>query len=895
MEEYDLGQILNTISKDDLDGMKKIIEQNPEVKGYKLGIFPLASVAVLFDSRNVSEYLFGLYRETFVFSEHTDLDELSDKQSEYFSDEIFDGARFIEPVEVAYLLFDEKTAENVLKKTGIKTVSARSRFEKLLAKKGVHTLVKKGKDEYSLRATDQKKNKRMRAFILLSAIALVLAVIVPVTTLACLKVNVNYYDGSRLYGTEKGLGGADITIEPPEKTGYTFLGWFADKELTISASGKLPKKSGNYYAGWQINEYTVIFDVGSYEFEEDFDAVRVGKYGTKLIMPVPKLAGKLFVGWYDENGKLVSDNIYSKNVTLTPKFVDFEDNSIDNPYEITDPEQLLFLSEQSGYFVFKDGLTFGENYISSGAFTSYSLGFAGILSGENRTVYVNNCNNPIFLSIAESGIVKDLNIVVTDNIVLDEYGYDRYGVLVALNNGKIENVHINFSKKYSTSEPVDITSKVSINSVGGLVGSNTGVLQNCMTDGKLRVEIMSIYPTVNYTGGITGSNSGKVLSCSVGADIQANVWNGGIGGIVGYNIGSAEQCKTYSHIVAKGVMNTTSTDIIDSLVCQIGGIVASNMATKRNSELFVGSVSDCAFYGSVEYSTVVMSGYIGGISGYSSGNIVKCETGQNASIRILESEYLNYLGGIVGFVARRSEGEVRECVARGVVSGGDKGYSYVGGIAGESIAENGDDKLTISNSESLATISGGCYMGGISGSAVSTLITKCVFDGKIESVSRKEYTVISGGIAGGTLQSEIVSSISKGSIESKSKTYDTYNYVGGLVGECIDSAIESSVFAGILSTKSNDTSGLLFSLINLLNNNCSLSSCYAVTDGEHHAFNDYDGRVDENGKLLYHDEADETKPLLHPSDEGLVDSLQDLIDKPLQDIEIVDGEIVIKK
>lgn len=895
MEEYDPRQILEAIKNDDLVATKEIIEQNPEVKGYKLGIFPLVSVAVMLESKSVAEYLFGLYRETFVFSEHLLPDELADKQNELFSDEIFTNARFIEPVEVAYLLFDEKTADNVLKKTGIKTVTARSRLEKLLAEKGEYVLVRKGKDDFSIRRVDPKKNNRIRTFILISAIALVIAVIVPVMTLAFLKVNVNYYDGSILYGTEKGLGGAEITIEPPEKDGYTFLGWFTDKELTRQANGKLPKKSGNYYAGWQINEYTVIFDIGDYRFEEEFDTVNVGKYMTKLIMPIPKLSGKLFVGWYDENGELVSDNLYTKNRTLTPKFVDFENNSFQNPYEITDTEQLLFLSEQSGYFTFKDGLTFDENYISSGAFTRYSKGFAGTLSGENRTIYVSSCNVPVFLSIAEQGIVKDLNIVVTDKVVLDDYGYDRYGVLVALNGGKIENVHVNFSKKYASSEPVDISSKVLINSVGGIVGSNTGVIQNCTVDGKLRVEIMSVFPTVNYTGGVSGSNSGNITSCSVGAEIQANIWNGGIAGIVGYNLGSVEKCKTYSRIVAKGVMNTTATDIIDSLVCQIGGIVSSNMATTRNSKLTIGSITEGEFFGSIEYTTVVMTGYIGGIAGYSSGDIVKSQSGQNSSISVLESEYLNYLGGIVGFIARRSEGELTDCVNRAKLSGGNKGYAYIGGIAGESIAENGDDKLIISNSESLADIDGGCYMGGIVGSAVSTSIRKCVFDGNIESVSRKEYTVISGGIAGGTLQSEIVSSVSKGKIESKSKTYDTYNYVGGLVGECIDSTITSSIFAGILSTKNNDTSGLLFSIINILNNNCSLSDCYAVTDGEHVSFNDYDGRVDENGKLLYHDETDENKPLLHPSDQGLVDGIGELKDKPLTDIEIVEDEIIIKK
>lgn len=893
MEDSKSLLLLKTIIDDDVRALKELCEDTPELKGYKLGNLPLASVAVLFGSTKTTEYLLGFYRDTNVFSEHDAPEELKEKQKEIITDAVFSGARFIEPAEIAYLIADEKTSEAILKKAGLKTVSARNRYEKILEEKGVHSLTTKGNNEFALRTKDGKRNVKIRAFVILAAVAFVLAIIVPVTVLACLRVKVSYYDGAILYGEESGLRGKDITISDPEKTGYTFLGWFTDKDLTVSANGKLPNKSGNYYAGWQINEYTVIFDVGDYVFENDFENVNTAKYGTKLIMPVPKLTGKLFVGWFDESGNMVTDNVYTQNITLKPRFVDFENNSIDNPYEITSQEQTLFLSEQEGYFVFKDGLVFDEKYISSGAFTSYSKGFSGVLVGDNRTIFVDKASNPIFLTIGENGTVKDLTIVVRDNITLNDYNYDRYGVLVGLNSGRIENVRVSFSRKFEgIATFAAIQSKIAIGSVGGIAGSNAGIIENSVIDGKLQSGILSTYPTVNYTGGIAGSNSGKIVSCSSEAEIEANIWNGGIGGIVGYNIGVTQSSRNFSHIVVKGVTTATTTDIIDSLVCQAGGIVSSNMVSRRNSELSVGKIIDCSNFGTVEYSTAIMTGYLGGIAGYSQGEIERSESGVGSSVVLKETEYLCYLGGIVGFAARRSEGKISICVNRATVSGGDKGYAYVGGIAGESISENADDKLVISFSDNYGTVSGGCYMGGIVGNAVSTEISKCIFAGKVEGFSREKYTLILGGIAGGAVQSDVSSSISKGSIESKSGDFSTYNYVGGLVGECIDSRVFSSVFVGSLSTKDNDTLGLLFSLINLLNKNSSISDSYAISDGVTYAYNDYDGSVDNDGKLVYHDENDINKPLIHPSNDGLVEKIEDLNNKNLSGISVSDGEVV---
>ncbi|NCC90768.1 MAG: hypothetical protein EOM01_10525, partial [Spirochaetia bacterium] len=54
-----------------------------------------------------------------------------------------------------------------------------------------------------------------------------------------------------------------ITLKNPNRTGYTFAGWFDNSELTGSAVTQIPLGSygnKNFYANWTANTYTVTFD-----------------------------------------------------------------------------------------------------------------------------------------------------------------------------------------------------------------------------------------------------------------------------------------------------------------------------------------------------------------------------------------------------------------------------------------------------------------------------------------------------------------------------------------------------------------------------------------------------------------------------------------------------------
>lgn len=885
-------KILDLIVNDDIAAFKIEIQNNGELLNYKMGNMPLVSVAILFNSRTIIEYLLPIYKSQNVFSEHDAPSLLLEKQMQAFSKYslVFQTARFIEPCEVAFVVLDATFADTIIKVTGLKTITSKNRMETLLNDVG-YKLQNNG-NSYGIVKIRNKRSGRFKILLFTAIIACMLAVSIPMIVLACINVTVNYYDGLTHYGKEDGVRGGDITIENPEKEGFTFLGWFYDELLTISANGKLPEKDANLYAGWKINQYTVSFDISGYEIENEFEVIRTADYGTKIIMPIPKITGKLFVGWYDEKGSLANDNILKKNLTLTPKFVDFSDNSESNPYEITKPEDMLYLSEQEGFFTFADGLVFNENYIPLGMFSSYSKGFKGTLIGNSRRVIVEGSSMPIFLRLDKGASVSDLNILVKTDIELNDYSVDKFGVLVAINFGEINNVNINFAGSGEGSNTIKITSDKAITSVGGLVGSSSGVIKDCTVSGNLYIDIMSVYPTVSYSAGLAGANTGKVESCTSDATYRVNIWNGGFASIVGYNSGEITLSNNLSNLFIYGNMNALNENI-DKIQCGGGGIAANNVVSVNGKESEIGRITDCKNSGKITLSTKGMTSYLGGIAGYSDGEIENCENTQTGDIVITQSEYISYVGGIVGVSAKRTYGKIISSNNSADIDGAKQGYSYLGGIVGRSIAEKDDNLLLIENSSNSGNVKNGSYLGGIAGSAINTNITKCTNTGKISTYTHTTYSFVLGGIVGGTIQSELHSCLNKGEIESVKNGIETRNYIAGLIGEAADSKVYSSVSVGKITSNGN-TQALLFALINLKNGISSVENCYAIAIDGFVAYNDYDSSVDQNGNLIYTQEGMPNMPILYPNNEGIVSSLEELSEKHIDGIVVSDGKVEIR-
>jgi hypothetical protein len=154
-------------------------------------------------------------------------------------------------------------------------------------------------------------------------------------------------------------------------------------------------------------------------------------------------------------------------------------------------------------------------------------------------------------------------------------------------------------------ESCDITGQTDQFCIGGIVGFNGGTVENCYTTGSVKGD--------DCVGGIVGVNGGGIVrncytTCNVVSTYNA------VGGVAGDNWGTVENCY------AKGSVKGRN---------YVGGIVGSN------SE---GTVKKCYATGSVE------------------GN--------------------DRVGGIVGSII---EGTVKNCVA---LNTGIKGTSYIGRVVG---------------------------------------------------------------------------------------------------------------------------------------------------------------------------------------------------------------------
>jgi len=90
----------------------------------------------------------------------------------------------------------------------------------------------------------------------------------------------------------------------PEKTGYTFAGWFDNRELTGEALTAVTTGSyGNktLYAKWTVDTYSIIFDPNG---GDAVDTITYTIETNSLTLPIPNKTGYAFTGWFTPEGTL---------------------------------------------------------------------------------------------------------------------------------------------------------------------------------------------------------------------------------------------------------------------------------------------------------------------------------------------------------------------------------------------------------------------------------------------------------------------------------------------------------------------------------------------------------------------------------------------------------------
>ncbi len=251
--------------------------------------------------------------------------------------------------------------------------------------------------------------------------------------------------------------------------------------------------------------------------------------------------------------------------------------------------------------------------------------------------------------------IKDLNLTVS---CIEAQTADNVGTLVGrLEYGTISGCH------------ADLTNVSGKRYVGGLVGFNrNGTILNCTSSGSVSGGGQGFNLGSGYVGGLVGSNSGIIYNCTSASSVisgnddavgglvgrhmhiyrsdfeirdcyttglvSANRW---VGGLVGENMGPIRSCGSSSSVSGNN---------------EAGGLVGYNNSTIRNC-----------------YSTGSISGitYVGGFAGRNRYKISNCYSQGG----VLGN---NRVGGLVGF----SDKEVSNCYSVGRVTGA----TDVGGLVG---------------------------------------------------------------------------------------------------------------------------------------------------------------------------------------------------------------------
>lgn len=176
-------------------------------------------------------------------------------------------------------------------------------------------------------------------------------------------------------------------------------------------------------------------------------------------------------------------------------------------------------------------------------------------------------------------------------------------------------------------------------SIGGIAGTNKGVIYNCSFSGKVAA--------ANTVGGIAGENTstGSVLKCTAAGTVDGDKFTGGV---VGNNSGTIVQSVNTASV------NTTNEEKKHSLE-------DIDLSTLTDVDSYTKNSSD-------ETSSATDTG---GIAGYSTGTIFSCENSGSIGYP--------HVGYNIGGIAGRSSGLISNCVNFGQLNG----RKDIGGIAGQ--------------------------------------------------------------------------------------------------------------------------------------------------------------------------------------------------------------------
>lgn len=208
-----------------------------------------------------------------------------------------------------------------------------------------------------------------------------------------------------------------------------------------------------------------------------------------------------------------------------------------------------------------------------------------------------------------------------------------------------------FSKTQPTAVIKNLTVGANINPtgsqliVGGIVGDNFGLIEDCAFEGLVKGN--------DYIGGIAGYNesTGVIINCTTHGTVSGQHYTGGV---VGANVGGVYSCNNYCDVNVTNEDKAMSLEDIN-VANYFGGLMSLGDETEQSKQL------DTA-------NTVID---MGGIAGYSSGVLEFCTNNGDVGYE--------HVGYNVGGIAGRQSGYLHSCTNKGLILG----RKDVGGITGQ--------------------------------------------------------------------------------------------------------------------------------------------------------------------------------------------------------------------
>ena len=287
---------------------------------------------------------------------------------------------------------------------------------------------------------------------------------------------------------------------------------------------------------------------------------------------------------------------------------------------------------------------------------------------------------------------------------------------------------------------------------------NNGVIENCVNKGTIVHK--SPFSAANlYVGGIVGSNRGLILKCknygsvistcvSTTTDKNVDIYIGGVaGGTYGRARGkvSVTLCENHGDVIYSG----------DVRRIFVGGLIGICHSSTVKYSANHGAINVSTNYG--ESNRGERWGHIGGITGHSRQDMIGCDNFGEISVAGI---HRSLVGGIIGM--NRSGRAIVDCMNYGKVTLSSESVSSLGGIIGFS-----GQPIHVSNCNNYGEIryegfcpNEGSAIGGIAGSLIigakddhAAYVSSCVNYGTVYSGSggnnyENDKAIHTGGIAG---------------------------------------------------------------------------------------------------------------------------------------------------